>query len=76
MPLPYALRHALTCWHVAKRRAYTSALITRACYLERGPQLPLNLRQGDPLIRQLTPYRDLIQARTEQESTTLNESTP
>jgi hypothetical protein len=40
-------------------------------YLEHGPQLPLNLRQVDPLIRQLTLYRDLIQARTN----TLNEET-
>jgi hypothetical protein len=40
-------------------------------YLEHGPQLPLNLRQVDPLIRQLTIYRDLIQARTN----TLNEET-
>jgi hypothetical protein len=30
-------------------------------YLERNPQLPLNLRQVDPLIRQLTLYRDLIE---------------
>jgi transposase len=30
-------------------------------YLERNPQLPLSLRQVDPLIRQLTLYRDLIQ---------------
>ena len=29
-------------------------------YLERHPQLPLSLRQVDPLIRQLTLYRDLI----------------
>src|SRR5918996_5834257 len=28
-------------------------------YLERNPQLPLSLRQIDPLIRQLTLYRDL-----------------
>jgi transposase len=34
-------------------------------YLERSPQLPLNLRQVDPLIRQLTLYRDLIQNRTQ-----------
>ena len=45
-------------------------------YLEHGPQLPLNLRQVDPLIRQLTLYRDLIQARTQQDSTTPNEETP
>jgi transposase len=34
-------------------------------YLEHRPPLTLNLRQVDPLIRQLTLYRDLIQARTE-----------
>jgi transposase len=40
-------------------------------YLEHSPQLSLQLRQVDPLIRQLTLYRDLIQARTN----TLNEET-
>ena len=35
-------------------------------YLERKPQLPLSLRQVDPLIRQLTLYRDLIQSRTQE----------
>ena len=34
-------------------------------YLERNPQLPLSLRQVDPLIRQLTLYRDLIESRTQ-----------
>jgi len=34
-------------------------------YLERQPPLPLSLRQVDPLIRQLTLYRDLIHHRTE-----------
>ena len=33
-------------------------------YLERNAQPPLSLRQVDPLIRQLTLYRDLIQERT------------
>jgi hypothetical protein len=33
-------------------------------YLERRPPLPLSLRQVDPLIRQLTLYRDLIDQRT------------
>jgi transposase len=33
-------------------------------YLERHPQLPLSLRQVDPLIRQLTEYRDLIEQKT------------
>ena len=44
------------------------ALETGACeyrfvrrYLEHNPQLPLSLRQVDPLIRQLTLYRDLIE---------------
>jgi hypothetical protein len=33
-------------------------------YLEREQQAPVSLRQVDPLIRQLTLYRDLIAART------------
>jgi hypothetical protein len=33
-------------------------------YLERRPPAPLSLRQVDPLIRQLTLYRDLIDQRT------------
>lgn len=37
-------------------------------YLERNPQLPLSLRQVDPIIRQLTLYRDLIESRTRQEN--------
>ena len=32
-------------------------------YLERAPQAPLSLKQVDPLIRELTQYRDLIQQR-------------
>ena len=36
-------------------------------YLERHPQLPLSLRQVDPLIRQLKLYRDLIENRTRPE---------
>jgi transposase len=39
-------------------------------YLERNLQLPLNLRQVDPLIRQLTLYRDLIEKRTGTEKQT------
>ncbi len=35
-------------------------------YLERNPQLPLSLRQVDPLIRQLTLYRDIIENRTQE----------
>jgi len=51
------------------------ALETGACkyrfvrrYLEHHPQLPLSLRQVDPLTRQLTIYRDLIEKRTRQEN--------
>jgi hypothetical protein len=51
------------------------ALETGACfyrfvrrYLERNPQLPLSLRQVDPLIRQLTHYRELTESRTRQEN--------
>ena len=32
-------------------------------YLERSPRAPLTLRQVDPLIRELSQYRDLIQQR-------------
>ena len=32
-------------------------------YLDRRPSVPLTLRQVDPLIRQLTRYRDLIDRR-------------
>jgi hypothetical protein len=35
-------------------------------YLERGPQLPLSLRQVDPLIRELTEYRDFIQSKLQE----------
>ena len=34
--------------------------------LERNAQPPVSLRQIDPLIRQLTLYRDLIQERTKE----------
>jgi len=40
-------------------------------YLERRPQAPLSLRQVDPLIRELTEYRDLIQQRIHFEETNL-----
>ena len=36
-------------------------------YLERHPPVPVTLRQVDPLIRQLTLYRDLLQGRAPQE---------
>ena len=51
--------------------ACAMALETGACeyrfvrrYLEHNPQLPLSLRQVDPLIRQLTEYRDSIEQKT------------
>jgi transposase len=37
-------------------------------YLERNAQPPLSLRQVDPLIRQLTLYRDFIDSKTNQEN--------
>jgi hypothetical protein len=38
-------------------------------YLERHPPAPLSLKQVDPLIRELTQYRDLIQQRINFEET-------
>ena len=35
-------------------------------WLERHPQPPLSLRQADPLIRQLTLYRDFIENKTKE----------
>jgi len=53
--------------------ACSAALEMGACeyhfvrrYLERNPQLPLSLRQIDPLIRQLTLYRDFIENKTKE----------
>jgi hypothetical protein len=40
-------------------------------YLERSPQAPLSLRQIDPLIRNLTEYRDVIQQRIDFEESKL-----
>jgi transposase len=64
---------------LALARTYGPAAVDRACavaldfagpsyqvvrrYLERHPPTPLTLRQVDPLIRQLTLYRDLLQGR-------------
>jgi transposase len=60
-------------------KKYGSEAVERACeaalelrvteyrfvrrYVERNPQVPLSLKQVDPLIRELTQYRDLIQKR-------------
>jgi transposase len=79
---PVAVRRILGVLSLAKKYGVAStddacamALETGACeyrfvrrYLERNPQLPLSLRQVDPLIRQLTLYRDLIENRTRQEN--------
>jgi len=46
-------------------RIYEYSFVRR--YLERRPQLPLTLQQVDPLIRQLTHYRDLINQRTQEQ---------
>jgi hypothetical protein len=62
----------------ALARTYGAAPVDAACamaldlspsyqfvrrYLARHPPAPLTLRQVDPLIRQLTRYRDLLQGR-------------
>jgi len=75
-----AVRRILGVLSLAKKYGIASAddacamaLETGACeyrfvrrYLEHNPQLPLSLRQVDPLIRQLTLYRDLIETRTQE----------
>jgi len=64
---------------LALAKKYGTAAVDQACvmalemgapdyrfvkrYLEHGPQLSLNLRQVDPLIRELQQYRDLIAQR-------------
>jgi transposase len=73
-----AVRRILGVMSLAKKygvartdEACTAALELGVCdyrfvrrYLERNSQLPLSLRQVDPLIRQLTHYRDLIESKT------------
>ena len=34
-------------------------------YLEKQPEIPVSLRQVDPLIRQLSLYRDLIDRKSQ-----------
>jgi hypothetical protein len=65
--LSLAKRYGLAC----VEEACAAALEIGVCeyrfvrrYLERNPQLPLSLRQVDPLIRQLTLYRDFIAEKT------------
>ena len=74
-----AVRRILGVLSLAKKYGIAStddacamALETGACeyrfvrrYLEHNPQLPLSLRQVDPLIRQLTLYRDLMNEKPE-----------
>jgi transposase len=76
-----AIRRILGILSLAKKHgaatvdaACATALELKACeyrfvrrYLERQPTLPLTLRQVDPIIRQLTLYRDLIAERTQEE---------
>ena len=75
-----AVRRILGVLSLAKK--YGAATVDEACaaalemgvcqyhfvrrYLERSPQLPLSLRQVDPLIRQLTLYRDFIENKTKE----------
>ncbi|HYM00785.1 MAG TPA: IS21 family transposase [Blastocatellia bacterium] len=75
-----AIRRVLGVLSLAKK--YGTAAVDDACaaalemgvaqyrfvrrYIERNPQLPLSLRQVDPLIRELVVYRDLINARTKE----------
>jgi transposase len=73
-----AVRRMLGMLSLAKK--YGAASVDEACsaalevgsseyrfvrrYLERHPQMPLSLRQVDPLIRELTLYRDFIENKT------------
>ena len=52
------------CAAALELEAYDYRFVRR--YLERTSQPPVSLRQVDPLIRQLTLYRDLIEERTQQ----------
>ncbi len=51
------------CAAALELEAYDYRFVRR--YLERRSQPPVSLRQVDPLIRQLTLYRDLIEERTQ-----------
>lgn len=54
------------CAAAIELRLYEYRFVRR--YLERQPTLSVTLRQVDPLIRQLTLYRDLIIGRTGEQS--------
>jgi hypothetical protein len=53
------------CAMALEMQAATYQFVRR--YLERQPPLPMTLKQVDPLIRELTHYRDLIDRRLEGE---------
>jgi transposase len=64
-PKKYGLaRVEEACAAALEMEAYDFRFVRR--YLERNSQPPLSLRQVDPLIRQLTLYRDLIEERTQE----------
>jgi hypothetical protein len=59
------------CAAALELEAYDYRFVRR--YLERRSEPPISLRQVDPLIRQLTLYRDLIEERTQQDNEEPNE---
>jgi transposase len=59
------------CAAALELQAYDYRFVRR--YLERRSEPPVSLRQVDPLIRQLTLYRDLIEERTQQDNQEPNE---
>jgi hypothetical protein len=59
------------CAAALELQAYDYRFVRR--YLERRSEPPVSLRQVDPLIRQLTLYRDLIEERTRQDNQEPNE---
>jgi hypothetical protein len=75
-----AIRHIQGILSLAKKHgaatvdtACATALEVNAChyrfvrrYIDSQPALPLTLRQVDPLIRQLSLYRDLIADKTQE----------
>jgi hypothetical protein len=52
------------CAAALELEAYDYRFVRR--YLERRSAPPVSLRQVDPLIRQLTLYRDLIEEKTKE----------
>jgi hypothetical protein len=80
----YGIGVSCRSWSLSLAKKYGAATVDDACaaalemgvcdyrfvrrYLERNPQLPLSLRQIDPLIRQLTLYRDFIENKTREQN--------